>query len=630
MGWGISGVGLPAKAGILVHAPNGREIATGAGVSAQLPELAGESDRLPKGLLLSDGDVARYRLIFELQERGAFNEADAEIARLESRILVGDVLAQRYLRPGHKTKYADLAEWMQRYADLADAERIHALAVARQPAGQTPPKSPRSRTTRRGGALEQLGGFRPEPGPEAVIEADAAEDTPEFERTEPDRPISVVPRSRAGFRPDPSQSADQQVEAALQAGKPSTALALLLREDVGGKLDQQTFDTSRSRVAANLYYSGQVEEALSLASASAARSGGVVLQAHWIAGLSAWRLKRTDTAAEHFEALAKARPNDPWLMAAAAFWAARTASKRGDEATAKQYLGAAARYPHTFYGLVAARALGTTPRLDWNVPAPSAAQFTALSALPGGRRALALLQVGRRESAESELLRIDPRGDRQIESLLVTLADRAGLPVLALKLGTAVLRPDGAPFDAALYPVPHWRPRDGFQIDRALVYAVMRQESRFDVKLVSSAGATGLMQVLPATASHVGSRNTDLGNVDRAALTAPATNLELGQRYLSELLSMPEIDNNLILALAAYNAGPGNLQRWRRELNRVKDPFLFIESLPFAETRDYVEKVMANYWLYRVRLGQDVSTLDIAAAGGWPIAPHATQAAQLP
>ena len=81
----------------------------------------------------------------------------------------------------------------------------------------------------------------------------------------------------------------------------------------------------------------------------------------------------------------------------------------------------------------------------------------------------------------------------------------------------------------------------------------------------------------------------------------------------------PEVGNNLFLLAAAYNAGPGTLNKWRRSLDDVNDPLLFIESLPYAETRDYVEKVLANYWIYRMRLGQPSPSLDAVAAGGWPV-----------
>lgn len=581
LGSGNGLFGESAVAGLLIHAPDGKEIVSGAAFPAELSVSDETGDTAARKLLLSAEDIGRYRLIFELQERSAFDQADAEIKKLGDRRLVGHVLAHRYLLPGQKASYADLADWLQRYADTADADRIHDLAVARQPSGRSSLRSPRGRDAKFNGSLEQLAGYRPEAAADAAV-------------PEADAPLSVTPRSRASAA---GGTTEDKAEAALQAAKPSIALAQFERDDAGAKSD----------------------------------IGNSAFRSRWSAGLAAWKAKQYDRAAQLFDAIVAARPDEPWFMAEAAYWAGRAHERKGDAATARQRYAAAALYPHTFYGLLATRALGAVPRVSWEVPRLSTEHLEALSTLPAGRRAIGLLQVGRREPAERELRRIDPRSNHLIEEALVALADKGRMAVLALDLGNALLRTDGAPFDAALFPVPNWRPRDGFALDRALVYAVMRQESRFDARLVSNAGASGLMQIMPATASHVRERNEDIGNGGKVALFNPATNLELGQRYIAEILGSPEIDNNLILALAAYNAGPGNLARWRRELDKVKDPLLFIESLPFTETRQYVQKVLANYWLYRQRLGKDTESLDALAAGNWPLYRDAvTQTAEVP
>jgi soluble lytic murein transglycosylase-like protein len=146
----------------------------------------------------------------------------------------------------------------------------------------------------------------------------------------------------------------------------------------------------------------------------------------------------------------------------------------------------------------------------------------------------------------------------------------------------------------------------------------MRQESRFESRLVSRAGATGLMQIMPETANDMVLGGDYAGN-DRRRLFDPAWNLGLGQRYLASLLGQTQIGGNLFLAAAAYNAGPANLTRWRKELEDVTDPLLFIESIPMRETRDYVHKVLVNYWVYQMRLGRTPETLDAVATGSWPV-----------
>ena len=95
--------------------------------------------------------------------------------------------------------------------------------------------------------------------------------------------------------------------------------------------------------------------------------------------------------------------------------------------------------------------------------------------------------------------------------------------------------------------------------------------------------------------------------------------MTLGQKYIRHLLDTPEIGQNLFMAVAAYNGGPGNLRKWRRGVDFRDDPLLFIESIPNRETRDYVEKVLANFWIYRDRLGQPRPSLRDVVAGDWPV-----------
>ncbi|RTR23071.1 lytic transglycosylase domain-containing protein [Azospirillum griseum] len=611
-----SGAMRPACATLLLDAPDGQRI-----VPAPVDEPASEPlllarDAQARAVQLTQDDADRYTRIFALQDHADWAGADAEIARLTDRRLLGYVLRQRYLHPDRKASFDELAQWMHKYGDLAGADRVHALAQRRQPAGDRSLRPPRGEeSVRLTGALEQLGGLRT-----VSARADAAGEEASSPTDGPDG-VSIAPRSRTVSRPRADRIAVARVDDLVRAGRAGAALALLGQDEFSRSLDSAQYDAARTRIAASLFYNGEVTQALALASASAARSGDAVPEAHWIAGLAAWRLKQHDRAARHFDGMAAAEPSSPWLAAAADYWAARAHTRRGRAAEALAHLTAAARYPHTFYGLLARQALGGVNALEWRGPDLTGAHLAALARKPAGARAIALLQTGQRDLAELELQRVHPQGNPLVEQALVSLADRAGLPTLSLRLGNAVAGPDGSAYAAALYPLPHWRPRDGFTLDPALVFAVMRQESRFDPRLVSSAGATGLMQILPSTAQHVQERNPDLTNADadRAALVDPARNMELGQRYLAELLAMPDIGGNLFLATAAYNAGPGTLLRWRREMNDVADPLLFIESLPFAETRDYVEKVMANYWIYRLRMGQDSASLAAVAAGKWPV-----------
>jgi soluble lytic murein transglycosylase-like protein len=126
------------------------------------------------------------------------------------------------------------------------------------------------------------------------------------------------------------------------------------------------------------------------------------------------------------------------------------------------------------------------------------------------------------------------------------------------------------------------------------------------------------MQLMPGTASFV-ARDRRLRSSDRHRLYDPDVNLELGQAYIEILLNEGHIAGDLFHLVTAWNGGPGNLSKWQRRVNGVDDPLLFIESIPSAETRDFVERVLTNLWIYRDRLGQTNPSLDALASGERPV-----------
>ena len=146
----------------------------------------------------------------------------------------------------------------------------------------------------------------------------------------------------------------------------------------------------------------------------------------------------------------------------------------------------------------------------------------------------------------------------------------------------------------------------------------MRHESGFNATAISRAGARGLMQIMPRTASYL-TQDGALARKARDRLYDPEFNLGLGQKYLAYLLDLGTVQGDLSSLLAAYNAGPGNLAKWQRKIAHGDDPLLFIEAIPVRETRNFVRHVLTSYWIYRARLGQDAPSLDAIAAGRWPL-----------
>jgi soluble lytic murein transglycosylase-like protein len=555
---------------------------------ASLPETTLPRTTLPKTLGRRDEQL--YREIFALQAGGNWEAANERIARLEDRLLMGHVLFQRYMHPtSYRSKYKELKAWMSDYADHPEAKRVYRLAMKRRPGGAGQPKRPISVKV----SLLGEAGIAP------------------YETT---KKLNKSQRSRA-------RALKRQVRRNVLRTRFTVTEKLLKGPEARQLLDTVEIDQAFGQVAAGWYYYGKPDRAYHLAAAAAERSTHEAPLALWIAGLSAWRLGDVESAVGHFERLAHSDRTTGRNRSAGAYWAARSHLRLRNPGKVSRWLLIAADFPRTFYGLLAQRALG----MDIAGPKPrqrlDRAQSQRLLADPAARRAVALLQTGERARAESELARLDGDGDEALAAALSALNDAAGFPAHAMRLARSLVtdadRWSGEHHDSALYPIPPWQPERGFQVDRALIYALMRQESAFRTDAKSRDGARGLMQLLPSTANFVVRKRIFRGQ-SRDRLFDPELNIDVGQRYIDYLLTHGGVEGDLLRMATAYNAGPGNLAKWRRKMGEIDDPLLFIESLPSRETRDFVEKVVANLWIYRARLGQPLPSLDAVAAGDWP------------
>ena len=378
-------------------------------------------------------------------------------------------------------------------------------------------------------------------------------------------------------------------------------------------------DRQRGRLATGYYGAGRDQWALDWAEMGTKRSGKYLPVVHWTAGLAAWRLQDFPKALGHFDAVSKSDYASGWLISAGAFWAARAHLVNRQPQKVNPLLKAAAAHPRTFYGFLARHMLGDEMSFRWAVPSLAEGIIDKLSAEPRGRRAVALLRVGENRRAERELRNLSAFAGDELARGILALASRGSMPSLAVRLDNR-LYPNGGGYDGAAYPLPPWMPEGGFRIDKALIFALVRQESRFNPKAKSWAGARGLMQLMPRTASFVSrDRGYHRPSHKRRALFKPEINLSLGQRYIEILLADPKIQGDLFLMAAAWNGGPGNLNKWRRNTDDLNDPLFFIESLPSRETRIFIERVLSNLWIYRNRLGQHAPSLDAIAEGRWPV-----------
>ena len=241
-------------------------------------EMLRQSD-LPT--VLSAVDQSRYQRIFALEASDAWAEADAEIARLQDKLLIGHVLAARYLGKSYRTSYPELVHWLERFADEPDAKAIYRLALHRQPHGAKAPPRPVA----------------------AALDDEDADGTS----------AKLSPRAVLVVR---------QIESLVPTA-PHRAELLLAGPEAKRVLDGDTRAALRAEIAAAFLGNGEAQEAL--AASVPAENGDLTPLQHWEAGLAAWRLDRLGEAKGHFEALVRNSGQSPWMKSAAAVWSARVA-----------------------------------------------------------------------------------------------------------------------------------------------------------------------------------------------------------------------------------------------------------------------------------------------------------------
>jgi soluble lytic murein transglycosylase len=361
---------------------------------------------------------------------------------------------------------------------------------------------------------------------------------------------------------------------------------------------------------------GMAKDAYNLATAHLAETPDDIAEAEFHAGWYALRgLKEPKKAENHFKALlaASSKAHD---QARAYYWLGRTA-QAGGPGIAKNFYRKAALYPATYYGQLAAAKLKI--RVS---PADRYQETPDIGAAFGNRPEMQAIILFEKAGEDGRARRLYLALAKKLESpselqALGEIALKNHGASLALAIGKAALRQGHDPGLAAfpLGAIPDSADISG--AGKALAYAIARQESAFNPSAVSPANARGLLQILPATAKKV-AQKYQLAYAEDKLIDDPAFNATLGSHYLGEQIS--KFNGSYILTFAAYNAGPGRIPQWikrygdprGKDIDSVVD---WVESIPFQETRDYVQKVMENYQVYKALLNEDTDIATDLTAG---------------
>ncbi|SFP39392.1 lytic transglycosylase domain-containing protein [Sphingomonas rubra] len=546
--------------------------------TAEPPAAAARLDHIPDQLTAAQATA--YRAVFAAIRESRWQDAQIGLDAMQPGPLHAIARAELYTAKGSpRVELGPLVALINEAPELPEAEALRRLAAAR-------------------GAVD----LPPLPAQQRLIWQDGA---PRRVRAKATRSDLVAADLAARMQP-------------LIKVDDGAAAEALLAETSGLSPEAQT--EWQAKVAWMYYLQGQDAKVRTLGAQAANGVGEWAVQGRWMTALSAWRQRDCAAASTGFEGVA-ARASDVDLRSAGLYWAARAdmACARPDRVEGR--LKAAAQFGESFYGQLARQALGLRARLvgpgglvttDW----------TRLDKRPNVRVAAALIEVGETELADDVVRQQAKIGDPAEFASLVRLAETLDLPATTIWLAHNC--PQGVTATAAArYPTPNWRPASGWRVDKSLVYAHTLEESRFRATVTSPAGAYGLMQIMPAAATDFArERGT---SVDKRALGTPAVNMDIGQRHLERLRDSAVTGGLLPKVMAAYNAGPKPVGEWNSIVHDGGDPLLWIESIPYWETRGYVTTVMRNYWMYEGQSGKAASASRAALAqGAWPRFPGMT------
>lgn len=366
--------------------------------------------------------------------------------------------------------------------------------------------------------------------------------------------------------------------------------------------------TERKLMILNLIRDHDFATAYQLAGAHGLESGADFADAEFIAGwLALVHLDEPEQAMTHFTRL-RDNVSTPVSLSRASYWMARAADALGNPELAATYYAEAGTHSTAYYGQLALAQLSETPA-DFSLeaePVPDEAARIAFEARPEIRAMRLLAEQGEEYYFRLFMYRLDDQVTDPVQGVLLANLANEYLQTRQAVRAAKQARLNGIILPQSAYPTISLPATAGRQPEAALVHSVIRQETEFAQDAVSGAGARGMMQLMPATAQAT-ARSMGAPYRFNWLTDDRDYNITLGMHHLEEVVD--QFDGSYVLALAAYNAGAHRANRWIENYGDPRDPDVdpidWVESIPFSETRNYVQRVLENMQVYRTRLQDD-------------------------
>ncbi|MDC0651848.1 lytic transglycosylase domain-containing protein [Alphaproteobacteria bacterium] len=533
-------------------------------------------------VILTKEDIKIYKSIFSLQKDGQWVEAKKLKRKINNDILIGYLEYDKLMHPNkYKASYEELSDWFEVYKDYPPVlrRRVYSLLLKRLP--------------------EQINKDKYEKPIFGKYLRGYGEDRRKIFKYNTKKSIKLELKKKINNYM--MQANHIALIEYLNANYPNEGYAYKL---IGKNIDK-------------LFYKGELQDSLKLYDFYIKALKINQPEFLFRAGVNSYKVKGYKKSKDYLNRCIQFSLNsDKWLKSACLYWA----SMVEDSLTKRSFfLKEAASYPRTIYGQLAIEKLNLSDPFVW-IEKEDNVKLKTFDNLNNNKilsRLLALSEIKLYNKADLETRNLYSLTSKSDLKNLFFLSEELNLAAVLIRLGAKFSKSDTNLYIRGLYPTPEWDIKEGFVLDRALLFALIRRESAFNFRAKSSKGARGLMQLMPRTASKL-EKDYRLRYANKDNLYSMELNLKIGQNFLKDLITNQHTKNSILDTLIAYNAGMSRLQKWKKTM-KENDPIVFIESIPIKETRWFVKYILTDLWIYRDKLGQEKPSRILLANKKWPV-----------
>ena len=531
--------------------------------------------------ILSDKDLKLYKSVEAYQKKYQWEKANIELSKVYNDILVGHFQYEMLMHPNkYRASYKELSQWFKTHIDYPPVlrKRICQLLKKRLPNKEN------LKLYEKPLFNNYLRGY--------------GEDSYYSNYISPPKNINKKNIQYTVSTLMHEKKDDQLINIVSQNYKNKSYIVYLIHNEIK-----------------KIYFSGSIKDSQKLYDSYIKALNIINPNMFFRAGINAYRLGDFKKARNYFTECNQIIQNtESWLLAGCSYWGSLLESSKRKE---RELLNRAANLPRTLYGQLAIEKLNIADPFIWkNNIKDGKINFSDLNQNKVFRRAVALTEVGLYNHADIEIRNLYSKTHKEELKNLFYASEKLALPAVLMRLGSKYHKKDFTLYMRGLYPTPNWQINDGFKVDKALLFALIRRESAFNFKAKSSKGARGLMQIMPRTASKI-NNDYKLRYSKAYTLYSLQLNIEIGQKLLKKLINSSYSNNSILDALIAYNAGMTRLKKWKKDMGNI-EPIVFIESIPIKETRWFVKYILTDFWIYRDKLQQSKPSRELLANGKSP------------